>query len=42
MELGGAWRALRDAQAIRDSRLSLTPAVTPKTKQTRDKRGGSD
>ena len=42
MELGGAWRALRDAQALRDSRLSLTPAVTPKTKQTRDKRGGSD
>ncbi|MCA0366977.1 MAG: hypothetical protein LCH57_02795 [Proteobacteria bacterium] len=42
MELGGAWRALRDAQAIRDSRLSLTPAVPPKTKRTRDKRGGSD
>ncbi|MDQ1154652.1 hypothetical protein [Brevundimonas sp. SORGH_AS_0993] len=41
LELGGAWRALRDAQAIRDSRLTLTPAAPPKARRTRDKRGGS-
>lgn len=40
MELGGAWRALRDAQAIRDSRLTLTPAETGATKRARDKRSG--
>lgn len=41
LELGGAWRALRDAQAIRDRRLTLTPADMPKAKRARDKRGGS-
>lgn len=42
LELGGAWRALRDAQAIRDSRLTLTPAESGAKKRTRDKRSGSD
>lgn len=39
MELGGAWRALRDAQAMRTSRLTLTaPASAPrKPRAKRDK-----
>lgn len=30
MELGGAWRALRDSKAVAASRLTLTPPKTPK------------
>jgi hypothetical protein len=30
MELGGAWRSLRDAQALKASRLTLTPPAPPK------------
>ncbi len=35
MELGGAWRALRDARAVRTSRLNLS--VPRKTRAVRDK-----
>ncbi len=30
MELGGAWRALRDSKAVKASRLTLTPPAPPK------------
>ncbi|WAC60205.1 hypothetical protein [Brevundimonas sp. SL130] len=30
MELGGAWRALRDSKAVKASRLTLTPPTPPK------------
>jgi len=39
MELGGAWRALRDAQTVRASRLTLT--VPKKARVARDKTGPS-
>lgn len=35
MELGGAWRALRDSQAVKPSRLTLKPPAPPKKARTR-------
>ena len=38
MELGGAWRALRDSKAVKPSRLALKPPAPPKkARTTRDK-----
>lgn len=37
MELGGAWRALRDMQALKASRLTLTPPDLPEAVETEAK-----
>ena len=40
MELGAAWRALRDTQAVRTSRLALSvPQVAPAPTRTRSRKG---
>jgi hypothetical protein len=33
MELGGAWRALRDSKAVKATRLTLTPPKQPRAKR---------
>ncbi|WP_271165441.1 hypothetical protein ACETKC_16170 [Brevundimonas intermedia] len=39
MELGGAWRALRDSKAVKASRLTLTPPSSPKKPRAKRDKG---